>query len=183
MVDGSSLPYQQNGGMTAEVVKMAHSKGITVEGELGHIGGKEEEIEHTSEDVMLTDPYQAVDFQKRTGVDSLAVAIGTAHGLYSGEPKLDYGRLKKIMEVTDFPIVIHGCSGLSEEVLARIKSYGVSKMNISTEIKHKYIDSCDLYIREHPHEYEPVKKIEFVKEEVKKLVKKYIHLFGSADKA
>jgi fructose/tagatose bisphosphate aldolase len=132
---------------------------------------------------MLTDPQMAVDFQQKTGIDSLAVAIGTAHGLYSGEPRLDYQRLAKIMEVTDFPIVIHGCSGLSQEVLARIRTFGVSKMNISTEIKHKYIDSCDLYIKEHPHEYEPVKKINFVKEEVKKLVKKYIGIFGSAGKA
>ncbi|MDD3776655.1 MAG: class II fructose-bisphosphate aldolase [Actinomycetota bacterium] len=183
MVDGSSLPYQENIEMTKKVVEMAHQKGITVEGELGHIGGTEEQVSVDQEHVMLTDPQMAVDFQQKTGIDSLAVAIGTAHGLYSGEPRLDYQRLAKIMEVTDFPIVIHGCSGLSQEVLAKIRTFGVSKMNISTEIKHKYIDSCDLYIKEHPHEYEPVKKINFVKEEVKKLVKKYIGIFGSAGKA
>ncbi|MGM0365892.1 MAG: class II fructose-bisphosphate aldolase [Actinomycetota bacterium] len=183
MVDGSSLPYEKNIEMTRKVAEMAHREAVTVEGELGHIGGKEEEVEVGSQEIMLTDPEMAVDFYNKTGIDSLAVAIGTAHGLYDGEPKLDYGRLKRIMEATDFPIVIHGCSGLGQDVLARIKSYGVSKMNISTEIKHKYIDSCDLYIREHPHEYEPVKKIEFVKEEVKKLVKKYIQIFGSAGKA
>ncbi|MDZ7837818.1 MAG: class II fructose-bisphosphate aldolase [Actinomycetota bacterium] len=121
MVDGSSLPYEQNIEMTKKVVDMAHQKGITVEGELGHIGGTEEQVQVDQDKVILTDPEMAVDFQKKTGIDSLAVAIGTAHGLYSGEPKLDYGRLATIMEITDFPIVIHGCSGLSRQVLARIQ--------------------------------------------------------------
>lgn len=183
MVDGSSLPYDQNLEMTAKVVRMAHRKGVTVEGELGHIGGTEEDIQVGQEDVVLTDPQKAIDFYQKTKVDSLAVAIGTAHGLYKGEPKLDYHRLAAIVNKAKIPIVIHGCSGLSNEVLAKIRACGAAKMNISTEIKHKYIDACDIYIRQHPQEYEPVKKIAFVKEEVKQLVKAYIKIFGSANKA
>lgn len=183
MVDGSRLPYGQNIKLTKKVVEMAHNQGVSVEGELGHIGGKEEHVEAGDSKIMLTEPQKAVEFQEKTGVDSLAVAIGTAHGLYKGEPRLDFDRLAEIMKVTSFPIVIHGCSGLSEEILKKIISYRVSKMNISTELKHCYIDACDEYIEKYPDEYEPLKKFKFVQDEVKKLVKEYINLFGSKGKA
>lgn len=183
MIDGSSYPYEDNIEITKKVVNMAHKKGVTVEGELGHIGGKEEHIRVEEESVLLTDPEKAVEFQMRTGVDSLAVAIGTKHGLYKGECELDFDRLGKIMKLVDFPIVIHGCSDLPPDDLSRLISYGPSKMNISTEIKHRYLDSYKRYISEKPDEYEPIKTIKFVEQEVKKLAEEYMDIFGSAGKA
>jgi len=180
MIDGSSYPYEKNIEITKKVVELAHAKNVTVEGELGHIGGKEEHINVDTDKVLLTDPEKAVEFQQKTGIDSLAVAIGTKHGFYDTKYELDFDRLRKIMDLTDFPIVIHGCSGLAEKDLYKLISFGVSKMNISTEIKHIYIDSCRKYIEEHPSEYEPVKKIAFVQNQVKELVKKYMDIFGSS---
>jgi len=183
MVDGSSYPYKKNIEITKRVVEAAHKKGVTVEGELGHIGGKEEHINVDEKSILLTDPGKVNDFAQKTGIDSLAVAIGTKHGFYDSHYELDFNRLGRIMDVTDFPIVIHGCSGLAEKDLARLISFGPSKMNISTEIKHVYIDSCKKYIEEHPDEYEPVKKISYVKDRVKELVEKYMDIFKSSGKA
>lgn len=183
MIDASSYPYEENIRITKEVVKMAHDRGVTVEGELGHIGGKEEHIKVVEESILLTDPEKAVEFQRRTGVDSLAVAIGTKHGLYKGKCELDFDRLDKIMKLADFPIVIHGCSDLPLEDLKRLISYGPSKMNISTEIKHKYLDSYKKYMYENQDEYEPIKAIELVEDEVRRLVERYMEIFGSAGRA
>ncbi|MCL6088518.1 MAG: class II fructose-bisphosphate aldolase [Actinobacteria bacterium] len=183
MVDGSSKPFEENIRMTRTIVELAHEKNITVEGELGHIGGVEEHINVSEDKVLLTDPHKAVEFQKRTGVDSLAVAIGTKHGLYKGEVVLDFERLERIMEITDFPIIIHGCSDLPEADLKKIISYGPSKMNISTEIKHVYLDSFKKYLNENEMEYEPIKAIKLVFDNIKNLVKGYIDKFGSSQKA
>jgi len=182
MVDGSSKPFEENIRITRMVVELAHRKNITVEGELGHIAGVEEHINVREDKVLLTEPEKAVEFQKRTGIDSLAVAIGTKHGLYKGEVILDFERLGKIMEITDFPIVIHGCSDLPEADLKRIISYNPSKMNISTEVKHVYLDSFKRYLSENETEYEPVKAIKLVFDNTKNLVKNYMDKFGSSKK-
>jgi len=183
MIDGSAYPFEKNIEITKNITNIAHSKNVTVEGELGHIGGTEEHISVDSDKVLLTDPDKVVEFAQRTQIDSLAVAIGTKHGFYDIQYELDFNRLGKIMDITDFPIVIHGCSGLAENDLNRLISFCPSKMNISTEIKHIYIDSCKKYIEEHPNEYEPIKKISYVQQQVKELVKKYMDIFGSSWKA
>lgn len=183
MIDGSAYSYEKNIEVTKKVVEEAHKRDITVEGELGTIGGKEEHIERVGSQALLTIPEKVVEFQEKTGIDSLAVAIGTQHGFYDDKYELDFNRLGKIMDITDFPIVIHGCSGIAEQDLKRLISFGPSKMNISTEIKHMYIDSCRKYIEDHPDEYEPVAKINYVKNQVKDLVKRYIEIFGSDGKA
>ena len=183
MFDGSAYGFNKNIEITKKVVERAHEKNITVEGELGTIGGKEEQVNVKEGHMLLTDPDKVVEFQEKTGIDSLAVAIGTQHGFYDTKYELDFNRLGKIMDITDFPIVIHGCSGLAEKDLKRLISFGPSKMNISTEIKHMYIDSCKKYIEDHPEEYEPVTKINYVKNKVKDLVKSYIDIFGSEGKA
>ncbi|MCL5070012.1 MAG: class II fructose-bisphosphate aldolase [Actinobacteria bacterium] len=182
MVDGSAKPFEENIKFTKMIVELAHEKNITVEGELGHIGGVEEHINISEDKVILTDPQKAVEFQKRTGVDSLAVAIGTKHGLYEGKVILDFERLEKIMEITDFPIVIHGCSDLPEFDLKKIISYGPSKMNISTEIKRAYLDGYKEYIRENNEEYEPVKAIKIVSDNIKRLIEGYMDKFGCSQK-
>lgn len=183
MIDGSAYGYEDNIEVTKRVVETAHERDITVEGELGTIGGKEEHIDNAGSKLFLTDPDKVIEFQEKTGIDSLAVAIGTQHGFYDHKYELDFNRLGKIMDITDFPIVIHGCSGIAEKDLQRLISFGPSKMNISTEIKHIYIDSCRKYIEDHPEEYEPVAKISWVKDRVKDLVKNYIRIFGSEGKA
>ncbi|MCL4386069.1 MAG: class II fructose-bisphosphate aldolase [Actinobacteria bacterium] len=187
MVDGSSKPFEENIKITKMIADIAHEKGVTVEGELGHIGGIEEHINVNEDKVLLTDPEKAVEFQKRTGVDSLAVAIGTKHGLYKGKVNLDFERLAKIMEITDFPIVIHGCSDLPEDDLKKIIFYGPSKMNISTEIKHAYLDSFKEYLegrqeKETETEYEPIKALKLVFDNIKILVSRYMDKFGSTGK-
>ena len=191
MIDGSSKPYEENVKITKEIVSYAHKKGVTVEGELGHIGGREEHIDISEDKVLLTDPVKAKEFQRLTGIDSLAVAIGTRHGHYGGQCQLDTPRLAKIMELCSFPIVIHGCSDLPPDDLKRIMSYHPSKMNISTEIKHAYLDSYKMYIDnshnnyklDNIYEYEPLKAIKEVKTSIKELVKSYIDIFGSSDMA
>jgi len=183
MVDGSSKPFEENIKLTKMIVELAHEKNITVEGELGHIGGIEEHINISEDKVILTDPEKAVEFQRRTGVDSLAVAIGTKHGLYKGKVTLDFERLGKIMEISDFPIVIHGCSDLPDADLKRIILNGPSKMNISTEIKHIYLDSYKEYIRDNSEEYEPIKAIKLVSGNTKKLIEEYMDKFGCSGKA
>ena len=179
MIDGSSKPFEENISVTKEVVEAAHKKGLTVEGELGHIGGIEDHINIDGGNVMLTDPDKAVEFAERTGVDSLAVAIGTMHGLYKGIVKLDFERLEKILSVINIPIVIHGCSDLPPNDLKRLIESGPAKMNISTEIKHVYIDSHNKYFSLHPDEYEPVKAMDMVFENTFSLVSGYIEKFRS----
>ncbi len=120
MFDGSHLPYEENVRLTAKAVEAAHAVGVSVEGELGKIGGVEEEIRVEDWDVVLTDPEVVPDFVERTGVDYLAVAIGTKHGFYQGEPKLDFDRLARIHQLMpDLPLVLHGGSGVPEEHIRR----------------------------------------------------------------
>ena len=114
----------------AEVVKLAHSHNITVEGELGHVGSNSNTADHN----IYTDPIQAKEFAEATGVDALAVAIGTAHGVYKEKPVLDIGRLKEISEAVDVPLVLHGGSGLSDDDFRNTIANGISKVNIFTDI-------------------------------------------------
>jgi ketose-bisphosphate aldolase len=183
MVDGSSKPFEENIAFTKAIVDIAHEKGVTVEGELGHIGGIEDHINVKDGNVVLTDPEKAVEFKEKTGIDSLAVAIGTSHGLYKGNVKLDFNRLGRIMEITDFPIIIHGCSDLPEDDLKTIISYGPSKMNISTEIKHCFLDSIRQYLDENSEEYEPVKALKLAYSNTFNLAASYMDKFGSTGKA
>ncbi len=133
MFDGSSLPYEENVSRTAIIAALAHGMGCSVEGELGHVG---QAINSDDSDVDLyTDPSQALDFVQRTGVDALAVAIGTAHGAYpKGKiPKLDFERLRKLKETLNMPLVLHGGSGSGEENLKKAVSCGINKINVCTD--------------------------------------------------
>lgn len=133
MFDGSSLPYEENVSRTAIIAALAHGMGCSVEGELGHVG---QAINSDDSDVDLyTDPDQALDFVQRTGVDALAVAIGTAHGAYpKGKiPKLDFERLRKLKETLNMPLVLHGGSGSGEENLKKAVSCGINKINVCTD--------------------------------------------------
>lgn len=132
MIDGSKLPYEENIEVTRKVVAKASEKGITVEAELGTVGGKED---GRSADIAYTDPDEAVDFFERTGIDIFAVAIGTAHGFYKGEPKLDFELLSTIAGRIDAPLVLHGGSGIPDEMIRKTIELGICKVNFATELR------------------------------------------------
>jgi fructose-bisphosphate aldolase class II len=123
MFDGSHLPFEENVSQTKEVVRVAHAVGVCVEAELGAVG-----LEEGGPDSTLTDPNLAVDFVQKTGVDTLAISFGNAHGVYRGEPSLDLDRVRKIHSMVDVPLVMHGASGLAEDEYPRIIASGISKI-------------------------------------------------------
>ncbi len=132
MIDGSKLPYEENIAVTRKVVEDAHSKGITVEAELGTVGGKED---GRSADIAYTDPDEALDFFTRTGVDIFAVAIGTAHGFYKGEPRLNFDLLETLASKIKAPLVLHGGSGIPDEMIRKTIELGINKVNFATELR------------------------------------------------
>ncbi len=142
MIDGSSLPFEENVKQTQEVVKIAHAVGVSVEAELGTIGDTGNNVEGGVSEIIYTDPEKAKEFVERTGVDSLAVAIGTAHGLYpkNMKPKLRLDILKEITQVVDVPLVLHGGSSNPDEEISKAVEIGVSKINISSDIKISFTE-------------------------------------------
>lgn len=133
MVDRSSLPYKENVEQVRYTVRLAHALGVSVEAELGHVGDGEKYDDKS--DMVLTDPYDAKRFIEETGVDCLAVSIGTAHGQYKGTPHLDFERLEKIKAATDnFPLVLHGGSGTGDENLQKASRMGINKVNVGTDL-------------------------------------------------
>ncbi len=182
MLDGSAEPFEKNAAMTEEVVAYAHAADVTVEGELGAIVGVEDDIFVKERDAHLADPDQAVAFVNRTGVDVFAPAIGTAHGLYKGEPQIAFDRLERISKESRIPIAIHGGTGLSAEVFRRCVALGGAKINISTQIKHIFRDSLEAFFRDHPKDYEPVKPVGHMLQKAQTDIEGFIQIFGSAGK-
>ncbi len=141
MLDVSHLPYAENVAATKEVVRVAHACGVSVEGELGRIGGGESGIDVTNEDVHLTNPDQALEFVNETGIDALAVAIGTVHGFYKSKPNIRLGLLENIAAKVAVPLVLHGGSGTPDSDVSRAISLGVAKVNICTELVAAFADT------------------------------------------
>jgi tagatose 1,6-diphosphate aldolase GatY/KbaY len=136
MIDGSKLSFADNCALSRRVVELAHPAGVSVEGELGHVG---QNSDATPSDKLLTDPNDAARFVSETEVDALAVAVGTAHGFYKGEVKLDFDRLKEIAAaVPNTPLVLHGGSGVSAELLRKAIACGIRKVNFGTELKNAF---------------------------------------------
>ena len=175
MYDGSSLPYEENIKNTLAVSKMAHAKGVSVEAELGHVGGGEGGTDDGVEE-MYTKVEQVNDFIERAEIDALAVAIGTAHGPYKKKPVLDIGRLAEIYKVSSKPLVLHGGSGLSPEQFRATIDNGIRKVNICTEM---CVAAREAYIASKNHEI----MFSDAKEAVKAVVKGRMQLFGSSGKA
>ncbi|MDE6275147.1 MAG: class II fructose-bisphosphate aldolase family protein [Clostridia bacterium] len=134
MIDGSMLEFDKNVQLTKQVVDMAHASGVCVEAELGTIGGKEE----TEGQIKYTEVDEAVKFVELTGVDSLAIGVGTAHGVYKGTPHIAIDRIKEIADVVDIPLVLHGASGLSDEVIRNCIKAGISKINFATHLRQAF---------------------------------------------
>jgi len=136
MIDGSKLSFANNCALSRRVVELAHAAGVSVEGELGHVG---QNNEPTADDKFLTEPNDAARFVSETEVDALAVAVGTAHGFYKGEVRLDFGRLREISAaVPNTPLVLHGGSGVSAELLRKAIACGIRKVNFGTELKNAF---------------------------------------------
>jgi len=171
MIDGSLLPFEENIQLTQSVVKAA--KGIHVEAELGSVGGKEDD--HEAEN-NYTDPADAETFTQRTGIRSLAVAIGTAHGIYSGHPQLDIHRLTEIRKRVCVPLVLHGASGLSAEAVQACVKEGICKVNFATELRIAYSNGVKAYLQKNPDAYDPKTYGKAGYAEVKKVVLEKIQM-------
>lgn len=190
MIDASQLPFDQNITQTKEVVAYCRSAGdITIEGELGTVSGVEDQIKVAEDASQLCDPEQALIFVEETGVDLLAPAIGTAHGVYkTKKPKVDFNRFEKIFKLLNgekirTPLVIHGGTGLPEDYVTRLVALGGAKFNVSTDLKRTWIDATYEYISAAREEYNPGKLDAHVKDAIQNKVKAWIYMFGSAGKA
>lgn len=153
MIDGSHESFEANIKITERVVEAAALKGIPVEAELGQVGGKEDDLEVETD--INTNPTQAKEFVERTGIFSLAVAIGTAHGFYTGTPVLDKQRLSDIKELVEVPLVLHGASGLSDDDVRDCIGRGICKVNFATELRVAYTDAIKELLKVKPDIYDP----------------------------
>ncbi|QZY55830.1 class II fructose-1,6-bisphosphate aldolase [Crassaminicella profunda] len=183
MIDGSHHPLEENINKTKQIVEMAHAVGVSVEAELGKIGGTEDDISVDEKDATYTDPDEAVRFVKETGVDSLAIAVGTAHGPYKGEPKLDFDRIKVIKERLNMPIVLHGSSGVPEESIKRAVSLGINKINIDTDIRMAFHKAVKEFVQTNPDVYDPRKIVGPARVAMKEIIAEKMRMFGAAGKA
>jgi len=189
MIDASKQNFEENVRQTAYVVQYAHRRGnVSVEGELGTVGGVEDQVRVVESKVELCDPRMAVKFVEQTGLDNLAPAIGTAHGIYKSQnPKIDIERLKKISELVNgnsiiSPLVVHGGTGLSEQIVKDLILVGGSKFNVSTELKYAWIDAAEEYIKNTGSTYNPVKMNQAQIDAAKKVVVKWIEILGCSGK-
>ncbi|ECJ2458605.1 tagatose-bisphosphate aldolase subunit KbaY, partial [Salmonella enterica subsp. arizonae] len=155
MIDGSHFPFEENVKLVKSVVDFCHSRDCSVEAELGRLGGVEDDMSVDAENAFLTDPQEAKRFVELTGVDSLAVAIGTAHGLYTKKPKIDFQRLAEIREVVDIPLVLHGASDVPDEYVRRTIELGVCKVNVATELKIAFAAAVKKWFIENPDGNDP----------------------------
>ena len=183
MIDESHEDYESNIKTVKEVVEYAHKFDATVEAELGRLGGQEDDLVVDEKDSMYTNPKQAKEFAERTGIDSLAIAIGTAHGLYKGEAKLDFDRLKEIRDIVDIPLVLHGASDVPDELVKKAISLGICKVNVATDLKIPFSDAVKKFFNEHPDANDPRKYMTPGKEAMKNIVAHKIMVCGSNGKA
>jgi len=180
MIDGSMLPYDENVALVKKVVETAHYAGVAVEGELGRIGGTEDDMVVEDENAFFTVPSEAKAFVEDTGIDFLAVAIGTAHGIYKGEPKLQFERLSEIRKTVDVPLVLHGASGVSEASIKEAIRRGITKINIATELKIPMAEAIKRSFADNPRENDPRNYMGAAKKAVKKAVREKIQMCGSS---
>ena len=182
MIDGSHENFEENIVVSKSVVNACKPSNIPVEAELGKVGGKEDDLDG-GDGSAYTDPIQAKEFVERTGVSSLAIAIGTAHGLYSGDPKLDLDRLSEIRKLVSVPLVLHGGSGVPEEAVIESIKRGICKVNYATELRIAYSDGVKKVLNENPETIDPKKYGAVGLQFVKEFVKEKIVVCGSNGKA
>ncbi|HOQ08553.1 MAG TPA: class II fructose-1,6-bisphosphate aldolase [Syntrophomonadaceae bacterium] len=183
MYDGSKHPLEENIAVTKQVIAMARPVGVSVEAELGKIGGTEDNVHVDEREAMFTDPEEARYFVEQTGVDCLAIAIGTAHGRYKGEPKLDFDRLKKIRDLVNIPLVLHGSSGVPDDAIRQAIQLGIRKINIDTNIREAFVNEMRRVIAEKPDEIDPRKILGPARQAAVEIIREKIRLFGSSGQA
>ncbi len=182
MIDASAKPFEENLAVTKQAVELAESAGVSVEAEMGRIVGVEDDIFVSEHDAHLANVDEAVTFCEGLNLSAFAPAIGTAHGVYKGEPKIAFDELEQIARRTGVPIALHGGTGLAEEVFRKAIALGCAKVNISTAIKYAFIDGFVDYHNANG-QYEPLKPLGAQFESVRQVVDDNIKLFGSAGKA
>ncbi len=182
LFDASKLTYEENLAQTREVVEQAHRHGVAVEGELEAVKGVEDGLGGEDEGAVV--PLdEAVAFIRSTGIDSFAPAIGTAHGVYKGTPKINFKRVAEIVAAEPIPLVVHGGTGLSEETFHELIRLGAPKVNVSTQLKIVLADSYRTYLEQKPTEYDPLKLLGAVKKNLVAQVASFMKIFGSEGKA
>lgn len=183
MFDGSHYPLEENIQKTKEVVRAAHALGVSVEGELGTIGGTEDDLTVADEDAKLAKPDEAIRFFEETGVDALAIAVGTAHGLYKGEVRIRYNIIEEVAKNISVPIVLHGGSGVPDDAIRKSIELGVGKINVNTENQVAMTEAIKKVLVEKPDTIDPRKYLKPAIEAMKEVVKGKMRLFGSSNKA
>jgi fructose-bisphosphate aldolase class II len=183
MFDGSHYPLEENIRLTKEVVRAAHAMGVSVEGELGTIGGVEDDLSVDEEDATIAKPEEAIRLYEETGVDALAIAVGTAHGMYKGEPNIRFHIIEEVASKIPVPIVLHGGSGVPDEAIRKSIQAGVGKINVNTENQVAMTNTIKKVFAEKPDVYDPRKYLGPAKEAMKEVVRAKIRLFGSNGKA
>lgn len=184
MIDASVQAYEDNLEITKQVVELAHAVNVSVEAELGTIGNNGS-AEGGSANIIYTDPDQAEDFVEKTGIDTLAVAIGTAHGLYPKDltPKLNIELLKELNQRIDLPFVLHGGSGNPDSEVSEAVKYGVAKVNLSSDLKSVFFDALREILSENPAMYEPNEVYPMANEKVKEVVRHKLGVLNTIGKA
>jgi ketose-bisphosphate aldolase len=182
LFDGSGLSYEENFEKTLAIVKMAGKTGASVEGELVAVAGVEDGVGSEQEGDLLPIEKE-IEFIEESGIYCYAPPIGTAHGFYKAAPTIRYDRIEQLVGATQMPMVLHGGSGLSNEVFTRLIALGAAKVNISTDLKKTYADGFRTYLEEKPKEYNPLKLIGSVRNNVTTMAKSYFKIFGSEGKA
>jgi len=182
MIDGSHEGFEDNIALTSAVVKACHPGEVPIEAELGKVGGKEDDLDGGEGD-PYTNPQEAAEFVERTGIDSLAVAIGTAHGVYKGVPKLDFSRLSEIRKAVSIPLVLHGTSGVPDEDVAECIKRGICKVNYATDLRTAFTKGINQVLKENPDTIDPKKYNAKGREEVRKYVMHKMKICQSIAKA
>ena len=186
MFDASKLNYEENISKTRQVADFAHSQNISVEGELGHVGGGEAEagVPQDVDTSAFTEVELVEDFIKRSGVDALAVAIGNVHGFYKGEPKLQFDLLAQIAEISSVPLVLHGGSGISDDDFRKAASMGICKINFYTGLSHAVFNRMDAYMKELGGKYVDMTSLSWeMMNAIQQTVEDRMEVFGSAGQA
>ena len=179
MIDASKYSIEENIRITKQVVDYAHKRNVTVEAEVGAVGGEEDGV---ADELAYAKVEDATRLVKETGIDFLAPALGSVHGIYKGEPKLDFVRMVKIHELVNLPLVLHGGSGIPDELIKKAISCGICKININTELQIAWSQGVRQFLSEDDKVYDPRKIIKSGERTMKEMIKEKVMLFGSNDK-
>ena len=183
MFDGSHYSYEENVRLTKEVVKAAHAMGVSVEGELGTIGGVEDDISVDEADASLAKPEEAIRYYEETGVDCVAIAVGTAHGMYTAEPKIRFDIIEQVAKAIPVPVVLHGGSGVPDADIRQAVAAGVGKINVNTENQVACTQTVRDVLNKDAKVYDPRKYLVPARKAMIEVVRSKIQLFGSSNKA